>query len=161
MNTNTRKQSSVRHTRAVQRSRSMRQNAAPPDEQIAARLTEVVHPATLAQVAPFHPLGLRERMLTLPVLMAFVVRLIWRQLGSVCKAVRVLRQDGMRWCSPMPVSQQAVEQRLNTRPATVCHAVLPDILPRMQQQKNPPCGLGDPSQRAGCLDRTAHRSMAC
>ena len=38
------KTSSVRHTRAIQRDRSKRPLVSPPDEQIAARLTEIVHP---------------------------------------------------------------------------------------------------------------------
>ncbi|NDJ35335.1 MAG: hypothetical protein GYB64_11775, partial [Chloroflexi bacterium] len=118
----------------MQRARTMRQNAAPPDEQIADRLTEVVHPATLGQVATFQQLGLRARLLTLPVMMAFVVSLIWRQIGSVCEAVRVLQQEGMLWSSPVEVTQQAVEQRLNSLPASLFHAVLQGILPQMQQR---------------------------
>jgi hypothetical protein len=132
--TKTRKKSSVRHTRAVQRARTTRQNVAPPAEQIADRLTEVVHPATLAQVDAFHKLGLRERTLTLPIMMAFVVSLIWRQLGSVCEAVRVLQHERMLWNTPLQVTQQAVEQRLNALPASLFHAVLQDILPQMQQR---------------------------
>lgn len=131
---NPRKKSSVRHTRAVQRARTTRQNAAPPDDQIAERLTEVVHPATLSQGEAFHRLGLRERLLTLPVMMAFVVSLIWRQLGSVCEAVRVMQREGMLWNTPLHVSQQAVEQRLNALPAPLFHAVLQDVLPQMQQR---------------------------
>lgn len=73
------KKSIVRHTRAIQRDRSQRPNSAPPDEAVVRRLTEVVHPATYAQVASFHALGLRERILTLPVMMAFVLSLIWQQ----------------------------------------------------------------------------------
>src|SRR5215203_3339325 len=86
------KKSSVRHTRAIQRDRTKRPNSAPPDEQIQARLTELIHPATYAQVATFHAMGLRERILTLPVMMAFVLSLIWRHLGSVSEATRVLRE---------------------------------------------------------------------
>ena len=37
-------------------------------QEIKARLTEIVHPATLAQVSYFHRLGLRARLLTLPVM---------------------------------------------------------------------------------------------
>jgi hypothetical protein len=129
-----RKKSSVRHTRAVQRARTTRQNAAPPADQITERLTEVVHPATLSQVDAFHKLGLRERLLTLPIMMAFVVSLIWRQLGSVCEAVRVVQREGMLWNTPLQVSQQAVEQRLNALPAPLFQAVLHDILPRLQQR---------------------------
>lgn len=129
-----RKKSSVRHTRAVQRARTTRQNAAPPADQLAERLTEVVHPATLAQVDAFRKMGLRERILTLPIMMAFVVSLIWRQLGSVCEAVRVLQHERMLWNTPLQVTQQAVEQRLNDLPASLFHAVLQDILPQMQQR---------------------------
>jgi len=155
---NPRKKSSVRHTRAVQRARTMRQNAAPPDDQIAERLTEVVHPATLSQVAAFHRLGLRERLLTLPVMMAFVVSLIWRQLGSVCEAVRVMQREGMLWNTPLEVSQQAVEQRLNALPAPLFQAVLPDVLPPMQQrwqdQERPLSGTQ--AKGLGTLKRKRH-----
>ena len=42
--------SSVRHTRAIQRDRTQRPLSAPPAEAVVARLTEIVHPATLATV---------------------------------------------------------------------------------------------------------------
>ena len=64
------KRSSVRHTRAIQRDRSQRPLGALPAEAVVARLTEIVHPATLAQVSYFHGLGLRARLLTLPVMAA-------------------------------------------------------------------------------------------
>ena len=62
------KQSSVRHTRAIMRDRRTRPAVAPPAPQVEARLAELIHPATLAQVAAFHDRGLRERILTLPAL---------------------------------------------------------------------------------------------
>lgn len=130
--TKPRKRSSVRHTRAVQRAYTTRQNATPPDDQIAERLTEVVPLATLGQVATFPQMGLRARLLTLPVILAFGVSLIWQQLGSVCEAVRVLPHAGMRWCTPLQVSQQASEQRLKGLPAALVHAVLREVLPPMQ-----------------------------
>src|SRR5690242_21947371 len=108
------KKSTVRHTRAIQRDRTKRPNTAPPDEQIEARLSEIVHPATLNQVAHFHDLGLRERTLNLPVMMAFVLSLIWRQLGSVTEAVRTLDREGLLWADARKVSRQAVGQRLST-----------------------------------------------
>jgi hypothetical protein len=55
----TRKPSSVRHTRAIQRDRSKRPVAAPPDPQVVERLTDLIHPATLAQLDLFRQLGLR------------------------------------------------------------------------------------------------------
>ncbi len=57
---NTRKKSTVRHTRAIQRDRGKRPLAAPPAEQVAGRLTELILPATQAeQAASYRALGLR------------------------------------------------------------------------------------------------------
>ena len=72
------KRSSVHHTRAVQRDQTKRALSAPPAAAVVARLTEIVHPATLAQVGYFHGLGLRARLLTLPVMVALVLSLLWR-----------------------------------------------------------------------------------
>jgi hypothetical protein len=130
----TKKTSSVRHTRAIQRDRSKRPLAAPPDEQISQRLTEIVHPATLAQVAHYHALGLRERVLNLPVMVALVLSMIWRQLAGVSDLVRVLRTEGLLWATPQPVSQQAVSERLRTLPADLFLRLLQAILPQMQER---------------------------
>ncbi|MCB1823862.1 MAG: hypothetical protein KDJ54_04470 [Candidatus Competibacteraceae bacterium] len=45
------KRRSVRHARAIQRDRTQRALGAPLAEAAVARLTEIVHPATLAQVS--------------------------------------------------------------------------------------------------------------
>lgn len=128
------KPSSVRHTRAIQRDRTKRPTVAPSAPQVEAHLTDLIHPATLAQVATFHNLGLRDRILNLPVMVAFVLSLIWRQLGSVSEAVRVLNHEGLLWSSPLDVSQQAVSERLRKFPAVLFEHVLLDLLPRMQQR---------------------------
>lgn len=125
------KPSTVRHTRAIQRDRRVRPTVAPSAPEVEARLAEVIHPATLAQVAAFHDRGLRERVLTLPVMVAFVLSLVWRQLGSVSEAIRVLTAEGMLWAEPLAVSQQAVSARLRRFPAALFEGVLTDVLPRM------------------------------
>jgi hypothetical protein len=128
------KRSTVRHTRAIQRDRAKRPTVAPPAETVADQLTDLVHPATFNQLAYFHHLGLRERTLTLPIMMAFVLSLIWRQIGSVTEAVRCLQREGLLWTAPLPVSQQAVEQRLRSLPAALFQRVLADVLPRLQER---------------------------
>ncbi len=128
------KKSSVRHTRAIQRDQSKRPNAAAPDAQVEALLNQVLQPATFSQVAYFHQLGLRERVLNLPVMLAFVLSLLWRHIGSVREAVRVLNQEGLLWTGPMPVSPQAVLQRLRTLPPALFAAVLEQILPQMHKR---------------------------
>lgn len=127
------KNSSVRHTRAVQRDRSKRPLIDAPDEQVADRLEEIVHPATLSQVAHFHQEGLRERTLTLPVMVAFLLSLIWRQIGGVTELSRVVQQEALLWATPVKVSQQALSQRLSTLPATLFAQILHAILPTLDQ----------------------------
>src|SRR5712692_1535371 len=126
------KKSSVRHTRAIARDRSKRVPSAPPDAQVSARLTQLIHPLTLTQVAHYHALGLRERTLTLPVMVALVLSMIWRQIGSVCTLTRLLRAEGFLWTAPVQVSQQALSERLQVFPAALFKAVLDDLLPLMQ-----------------------------
>lgn len=126
--------SSVRHTRAIQRDRRLHPTTEAPDELVQARLEELIHPATYAQLASYRALGLRERVLTLPVMVAFVLSLIWRHLGSVREAVRVLRLEGFLWVTPQQVSQQAVSERLRTFPAVLFERVLQEVLPQMQER---------------------------
>lgn len=124
------KRSSVRHTRAIQRDRSKRPTSAPPAEAVVARLTEIVHPATLAQVRYFHGLGLPARLLSLPVMVGLVLGLLWRQLGSVSEWVRVVQTEVVLWVPPLrDLTQQALAQRLRTLPAELFARVLRGVLP--------------------------------
>ena len=132
--TEPRKPSSVRHTRAIQRDRTKRAISAPSDEQIKERLTEIVHPATLAQVSHFHDLGLRERTLNLPLMVAFVLEMIWRQISGVCELARLVQTEALLWATPVRVSQQALSQRLTTLPAELFLKVLQSVLPVLQQR---------------------------
>lgn len=68
----------MRHTRSVQRDRSKRPTGAAPAATLSAHLADLVHPATFNQMAYFHTLGRRERTLTLPVMIAVVLSLLWR-----------------------------------------------------------------------------------
>lgn len=133
--------SSVRHTRAIQRDRSKRPIVDAPDQQVAQRLDEIIHPATLSQVTYFHQQGLRERTLTLPVMMAFVLGLIWRQIGSVSELVRLVKTEAVLWAEPVKVSQQALAQRLSTLPAElfkqILHTVLPELDRRWRMRQRP------------------------
>jgi hypothetical protein len=137
-----RKASTVRHTRAIQRDRSKRTPNAPPPEQVAGCLKEVVLPATQAeQATTYRALGLRVRTLTLVVGMAFVLSLIWRQVGNISEGVRLLNHEGLLWVAALSVSQQAVNERLGSLPAelflNVLGAVLPVFRTRWQARQRP------------------------
>ncbi len=126
------KPSSVRHTRAIRVAQSKHVPAPPPAPAVTERLTELVHPATYAQMDYYHRLGLRERLLNLPVMVALVLSMIWRQIGSASELVRVLAQEGLLWVSPLHVTQQALSLRLLNFPAVLFEQVLMDVLPRVQ-----------------------------
>lgn len=135
------KPSSVRHTRAIQRDRTKQPTVGPPDEQVSERLKEIVHPATLAQVAHYHRLGLRERTLNLPVMVALVLSMIWRQINGVSELGRLLQHEGLLWAEPKRVSQQGLSERFRTFPADLFRRMLFDVLPimdeRWHQRKRP------------------------
>ena len=126
---NKRKKSSVKHTRAVQHDRSQHSSGVPTDEAIKSQLLDIVHPATLAQVGLFQSLGLRERTLTLPVMVAVVVSLIWRQMGSVSELARVVNQEAVMWVPRMKISVQALNERLRVMPSRLFMNVLMEVLP--------------------------------
>jgi len=127
------KKSSVRHTRAIQRDRSKRPLVAPPDEQIQHRLTELLRPAIAAQKAYYRQLGLRERTLTLSVVVAIVVSLIWRQIGGGGTEIAcLLGREGLLWVPVLVVSQQAVSERLRTFPPVLFLRILEYLWPVLQ-----------------------------
>ncbi|MBK1725383.1 hypothetical protein CKO23_25140, partial [Thiocystis violacea] len=106
------------------------------------RLSEIVHPATLAQVSYFRLLGLRARVLTLPVMMGLVLGLLWRHIGSVSELVRVVQRERLLWVEPLrELTQQALEQRLRRLPAQLFERVLNTLLPvvhaRWQARQRP------------------------
>src|SRR5512139_95921 len=129
-----RKASSVRHTRAIQKQRVSQPVAAPTDEQMRERIQDLVQPATLAQVSYFHRLGLRERTLSFVVMVAFVLEMVWRQIGSVNALARMVQKEAVLWEQPRKVSQQALSQRLTSLPSELFLRVLLEILPKAQER---------------------------
>ena len=141
-----RKKSNVKHTRAIQHDRSQRVGSAPSEEAIKTQLMDIVHPATLAQVGLFQSLGLRARTLTLPVIVAMVISLIWRQMGSVSELSRVVNREAVLWVPRVKVSMQAINERLRVIPSQLFMNVLMEVLPKLQKRwetrKRPlPAGL--------------------
>jgi len=126
-----RKKSSVKHTRAIQRDRSKQPLREPPPEEIETLLEQLVSPIVYSQCASYQAMGLRQRILTLPVMVAFVLSLLWRQAGSVTEVVRELNKRGILWAQPTIVSQQAVSERLRVLPAELFRRVLLEVLPQL------------------------------
>jgi hypothetical protein len=87
------------------------------DEVVASQLEALLTPAITAQENYYRQLGLRDRILNLPLMVAAVLTLLWRDVAGVTELTRMLARDGFLWCSPKSISQQAISQRFLTFPA--------------------------------------------
>jgi len=105
---------------------------APASPQVEARLTELMTPALLRAGEAYRQLGLRGRVLTLPVTVGVVLALIWRQIASVSELARVLAREQLLWVPPQPISQQALSLRLRCLPAELFARVWAEMLPTLQ-----------------------------
>ena len=99
------------------------------DEVIASQLEDLVQPVLLVQQKYYQQLGLRNRILNLPLMVAAVLTLLWRNVSGVTELTRMLARDGFLWCGPTAVSQQAVSQRFLTFPAELFESVFKQLLP--------------------------------
>jgi hypothetical protein len=127
-----RKRSSAYRPPALNRDHARPRTApAPTSAAIEARLTELVSPATYALADQYRRLGLRWRVLPLPVMVALVLGLIWRQIPAVASLARVLAREPLLWAPPRRVSQQALSKRLRELPAALFGEVLRGVLPQL------------------------------
>ena len=74
------------------------------DEVIAAQLEQLVIPALITQEKYYRQLGMRERILNLPLMVAAVLTLIWRDVAGVTELSRILAREGFWWCEPKQVT---------------------------------------------------------
>jgi hypothetical protein len=89
---------------------------APPVAEIEQELREVLTPALFAPARMPGDWKVRNRLLTLPAMMAIVVSLVWRQIPSLAEVLRDLKREGLLWQPPLAVSRQALWKRLNCLP---------------------------------------------
>ncbi|TAK27077.1 MAG: hypothetical protein EPO21_24515 [Chloroflexota bacterium] len=102
---------------------------APSDAAIECRLADLISPATYALADHYHRLGLRWRILTLPVMVALLVTMIWRHVPSVLTLVQMLSRESLLWTPPQRVSQQALSLRLRTLPAQLLGQLFQTLTP--------------------------------
>ena len=121
------------------------------NEAISQQLEELVKPCVYSQLACYRSLGMRARILGLPLMLAAVLTLVWRQVPSVRELNRMLARENLLWAkatrghSPASrrrrrsartrcVSQQALSQRLLTFPADLFERVLTELLVTLNQR---------------------------
>ena len=93
-----------------------RKNVPGPDnEVIESQLSDLVSPAVASQLAYYQQLGLRSRILNLPLMVASVLTILWRQVPSVHELTRILVREDLLWCQAVKVSQQALSFRANSK----------------------------------------------
>lgn len=98
------------------------------NEAISRQLENLVKPCVYNQLAYYRSLGMRERILSLPLMLAAVLTLVWRQVPSARELNRMLAREDLLWAKVTKVSQQALSQRLLTFPASMFERVLTDLL---------------------------------
>lgn len=112
-----------------------RRNAPAPDnEAIKAQLTELLTPAIAGQIAYYRQLGMRSRILTLPLMVAAVLTILWRQVPSVHELTRMLAREDLLWCKKVEVRQQSLSERFLVFPAELFERVLKDLLPKLKDR---------------------------
>lgn len=129
---------------------------APRNEELEARLRDWLSPGTFANLKTVSDKNrqLRDRILTLLVMVAIVLSLIYRQMSGLNEALRVLEQQGLMWVDAQRVTRQALSQRLRTLSARLFAQLLEQVLAQMQPQGTKaavPCGWQSVEQRFGAI----------
>lgn len=104
------------------------------NQAISQQIEELVKPCVYNQLAYYRSLGMRERILSLPLMLAAVLTLVWRQVPSVRELNRMLAREDLLWAKVTKVSQQALSQRLLTFPADLFERVLTELLVTLNQR---------------------------
>jgi Transposase DDE domain len=111
---------------------------APTSEEIESRLIELVTPGTFANLKGVKDKerSLRDRVLTLPVMAAIVLSLVYRQIHYLTDVLRCLEVEGLLWVEAMSVSRQALSQRLESLPAELFIKLFEQVVERLAVKKN-------------------------
>lgn len=107
---------------------------APSDTEIERRLDELVKPTVYAELGYYRQLGLRNRILNLPLMVSVVLAMIWRQVPGVCTLQRMLARERILWTEKTQVSQPALSERFLTFPAVLFERVLYRVIARLPER---------------------------
>jgi hypothetical protein len=115
-------------------------------EDVEQRLMAVLSPSLLSPrqlerrdpQQPQRCIRMRQRLLTLPVIVAIIVSLVWRRMPSIAEVQRVLSREGVLGVAPLRVSAQAITKRLDVLPAAVMGQLFAEVCTRVQAQAPPP-----------------------
>src|SRR6266581_5591235 len=136
-----------KHTRARPHAefRHRSQIPMPAVTEVEQRLTDLLSPSLLAPRhmerrdprQPQRVIRMRQRLLTLPVMVAIIVSLVWRRVPAIAEVQKVLAREGLLGVAPLRVSPQAITKRLAVLPAAVMGQLLAEVCVRLQAQAPP------------------------
>lgn len=111
---------------------------APSNEELEARLRDWLSPGTFANLKTVRDKTrqLRDRVLTLPVMCAIVLSLVYRQISGLSEVLRLLEQDGLLWVEAKRVTKQALSERLRTLPAALFVQMWEQVLTQLPVSTN-------------------------
>ena len=104
------------------------------DKAIAGQLEVLLSSAIANQRKYCRQLGLRDRILTLPLMVAAVLTMLWRDVAGVRELTRILGREGFLWCDRTLVTQQALSNRFLTFPAELFERVFQEIVPLLKEK---------------------------
>jgi hypothetical protein len=81
---------------------------------------------------PQRLIRMRQRLLTLPVMVALMVSLVWRRMPAVAEVQKVLAREGLLWAPPLRVRPQAITKRLDALPAAGMGQLFTAVCTRLQ-----------------------------
>ena len=133
----------------------------PAVEEVEQRLLDVLSPSLLAprqleRRDPRQPqrlIRMRQRLLTLPVIVAIMVSLVWRRVPSIAEVQKVLAREGLLGVAPLRVSPQAITKRLDVLPAAVMGQLFAEVCARLQAQAPPAAAASQLGTGAGGASR--------
>ena len=73
-------------------------------------------------------------ILYLPVMVALMVSIVYRQIAGLSEAVRVLKEEGLLWVEPLKVTKQAVSKRIMNVPAEIFAILLKGVLEKAAEK---------------------------
>jgi hypothetical protein len=76
--------------------------------EITKKIFELLEPTmftTLKYLQGNHEKIMRDRLLSLPVMMALMVTIAYRQIAGLSETVRVLKEEGLLWVEPLKVTK--------------------------------------------------------
>ncbi|MBE9155850.1 IS4 family transposase [Nodosilinea sp. LEGE 06152] len=102
----------------------------PPVAEVERQLWQWLSPATFKPTTGVRNTDdkrLRNRILTLPVMVAVVLSLVYRQINGLSELLRVLQMEGLLWVEPMALSRTALDKRFRSLPVSLLSQLLTQV----------------------------------